>query len=90
MGASEFAKSIADDLFSDGATKKSAKHIILGMADRFDVQLQEVREVLVGLQQRVLLEDNNDAGPCWCDYDQGHEYACQRARALYRRLIPEE
>lgn len=100
--ASDLSKLIADDLFEDGAMKRSAKRLVLEMpgesfrgsgwsklplADRIDRALQEVREVLAGTRT-----DYYDDHPCWCQVevrrgtDIQHTDICQRARALSERL----
>ena len=81
MGASEFSTAIHDKFFR---VKRPL------FAEGLDAELQEVREVLEGLRQPPPM------GKCWCGRgDLGapnHEHLphCQRARALYERLIPKE
>lgn len=85
--ASKLSEQIAHDLFMDGNINRKAKRLVLEsegtkypgsgwgekpLADRVDIQLVKVREVLsdlLELAERV-----------------GETETCQRARALYSKL----
>jgi hypothetical protein len=96
--ASQLSQSIAHDLFMDAGVNRKAKRLVLesegdkypgagwgekALADRVDLSLREVREVLEGL--RV------GRGHCWYDakfpnIPACHADICQRARTLMQKL----
>jgi len=54
-------------------------------ADAIDPQLQEVREVLEGLQTH-LINTGDAIETHWCDPDDNCNNVCERARALMEKL----